>query len=92
VLRVQGLTQELFGQTLRNIREVCDHRAILPGSYIISGGLSKVTANPHVVGEYADAWRGELFPEGDTNTPVNVFIKAVRIERAHKVGELFTVC
>ena len=59
---------------------------------MISGGLSKLTVNPHAVGGYADVWRGELFHEGGKNTRMNVCIKAVRIEKAHMVGEPSTVC
>lgn len=86
VLQIQGLPRELFGQALYNLQEVCGHRVTFPGSLVVSGEISKFTANPHAVGERAEVWRGELSPKGG-NTRIKVCLKTMKIGNVRPVGD-----
>ena len=83
----QELTRELFEQTLHKLREVCGHRAVLPGSHIFSSGLSELTVIPsHTMHERAEVWKGEL--SSGSITRMNVCLKAMKIEKVREVCEV----
>lgn len=87
------ITDDASRRCLHKLQAICSSRAILPSSYIITGGLSKIGDYPVASGGFADVWVG-------TYGGIGVCIKCPRITLtdrdnvvrvSHYVGTLLDV-
>ena len=71
-LSVISAKRDISRQCLHKLQEICDHRSILPSSYIVPGQVVRVGRGPIAVNATADIWEG-------TYRSKKVSIKCVKI-------------
>lgn len=82
MLWTKGLNQSLLQQTLHGIRRVCGHRAIVPGSCVVSDALYQVDRSSRV-----RTWKLKRNQGGANQNDVRVNI--TKVEKTRKVGDNF---